>query len=462
VRKPLPEPWRIKVIEKVKVLSREERERVLVDAGFSMFGIPSEAVYIDLFTDSGTSAMSDWQWGGLMQGDEAYAGSRNFFHLKDSVEEVFGFPYFLPTHQGRAAESLLFSWLLREPQGKKIPSNTHFDTTRANIEVNGGTCVDLVVDEARDAASEAPFKGNMDLAKLRRFFEETPRENIPVCMLTLTNNAGGGQPVALANVKATSELCKEFGIPLYIDACRFAENAWFIKQREEGQGNRSVAEIAREIFSYAEGCTMSAKKDGLVNIGGLFCTRDKDLIDVLTQKLLVVEGFPTYGGLAGRDLEAVARGLREVLDESYLAFRTGQVALFGEMLAERGVPHLKPTGGHAVYLDAGALLTHIPPQRFPGHALAVELYRDGGVRGAELGTAMFGEMDEATGEMTTHAPIEMVRLAIPRRVYTNDHLEYVADILGDIAKRKEQLKGFRFTFAPKIMRHFTARFEEIR
>ncbi len=462
MRKPLPEPWRVKVIEKVKVLTREEREKVLVDGGFSMFGIPSEAVYIDLFTDSGTSAMSDWQWGGLMQGDEAYAGARNYFHLKDSVEAVFGFPYFLPTHQGRAAESLFFSWLLHGKQGMKIPSNTHFDTTRANIEVNGGTCVDLVVDEARDATSEAPFKGNMDLAKLRRFFETTPKADIPVCMLTLTNNAGGGQPVALANVKATSELCKEFGVPLYIDACRFAENSWFIKQREEGQGHRSVADIALETFSYAEGCTMSAKKDGLVNIGGLFCTRDKDHLDVLTQRLLVVEGFPTYGGLAGRDLEAIARGLREVLDENYLAFRTGQVALFGEMLAERGVPFLKPTGGHAVYLDAGALLTHIPPQKFPGHALAIELYRDGGVRGAELGTAMFGDMDEATGEMTTFAPIEMVRLAIPRRVYTNDHLEYVADILGDIAKRKEELKGFRFTFAPKIMRHFTARFEEIR
>jgi len=460
VRKPLPEPWRVKVIEKVKLLSREEREKVLVDGGFSMFSIPSEAVYIDLFTDSGTSAMSDWQWGGLMQGDEAYAGARNFFHLKDSMEEVFGFPYFLPTHQGRAAESLLFSWLLREPQGKIIPSNTHFDTTRANIEVNGGTCADLVIDEARNPDSRHPFKGDMDLAKLRKLFEETPRENIPVCMLTLTNNAGGGQPVSLANVKATSELCREFGIPLYIDACRFAENAWFIKQREEGQGDRPVAEIVREIFSYAEGCTFSAKKDGLVNIGGLFCTRNHDLVEALKQRLLVVEGFPTYGGLAGRDLEAIARGLREVLDESYLAFRTGQVALFGEMLMQNGVPILQPTGGHAVYLNAGAFLTHIPPQHFPGHSLAVELYREGGVRGAELGTAMFGDMNDA-GEMITHAPIEMVRLAIPRRVYSNDHLEYVADVLGDIAKRKDKLKGYCFTFAPKIMRHFTARFEEI-
>jgi tryptophanase len=281
-------------------------------------------------------------------------------------------------------------------------------------------------------------------------------------MLTLTNNAGGGQPVSLANVKATSELCREFGVPLYIDACRFAENAWFIKQREEGQGHRPVAEIVRELFSYAEGLTMSAKKDALVNIGGLFCSRDQDLVENLTERLLLTEGFPTYGGLASRDLEAMARGLREVLDERYLAFRTGQVALFGEMLTERGVPILRPTGGHAVYLNAGAFLDHIPPQCFPGHSLIMELYREGGVRAAELGTAMFGDLDEATGEILSHAPIEMVRLAIARRVYTNDHLEYVADILGGIARRKRELKGYRFTYIPKIMRHFKARFEEMK
>jgi tryptophanase len=461
MRKPLPEPWRVKAIERVELLSREERERVLVEGGFSMFTIPSAAVYIDLFTDSGTSAMSDRQWGGLMQGDESYAGSRNFYHLKETVEDVFGMPYFLPVHQGRAAENLLFTWLMRKP-GQLIPSNTHFDTTRANIEVNGGTPVDLVIAESRDPRSEHPFKGNIDLGRLRQLFEETPRERIPICMLTLTNNAGGGQPVALANVKATSELCREFGIPLYLDACRFAENAWFIKQREEGQGHRPVTEIVREIFGYADGFTMSAKKDGLVNIGGLLCSRDKALIDVLTQRLIVIEGFPTYGGLAGRDLEAMAIGLREVLDEGYLAFRTGQVRYFGELLEERGVPFLKPTGGHAMYLDAGALLPHIPPQQYPGHSLAVELYRDGGVRGAELGTAMFGDLDLETLQVTSTAPIEMVRLAIPRRVYTNSHIEYVADILGDIAQRKEQLKGYRFTYSPPILRHFTARFEEIR
>jgi tyrosine phenol-lyase len=460
MRKPLPEPWRVKAIERVELLSREEREKVLVEGGFSMFTIPSAAVYIDLFTDSGTSAMSDRQWGGLMQGDESYAGSRNFYHLKETVEDVFGMPYFLPVHQGRAAENLLFTWLLRKPD-LLIPSNTHFDTTRANIEVNGGTPVDLVIAESRDPRSEHPFKGNIDLGRLRKLFEETPRERIPICMLTLTNNAGGGQPVALANVKATSELCREFGIPLYLDACRFAENAWFIKQREEGQAHRPVTEIVHEIFGYADGFTMSAKKDGLVNMGGLLCSRDKALIDVLTQRLIVIEGFPNYGGLAGRDLEAMAIGLREVLDESYLNFRTGQVRYFGELLEERGVPFLKPTGGHAMYLDAGALLTHIPPHQFPGHSLAVELYREGGVRGAELGTAMFGDLDLETLQVTSLAPIEMVRLAIPRRVYTNSHIEYVADILGDIAQRKEQLKGYRFTYSPPILRHFTARFEEI-
>ena len=465
MRKPLPEPWRVKVIEKVELLSREQRERVLEEAGYSIFAIPSEAIFIDLLTDSGTSAMSDWQWAGMMQGDEAYAGARNYFHLKEAVEEVFGFPYFLPTHQGRAAESLFFSYLLRGSNDKIIPSNTHFDTARGNIDFHGGKCVDLVVDEIRDPSSTLPFKGNMDLAKLRRFFETTPLEQVPVCMLTLTNNAGGGQPVSLANVKATSELCKEFGVPLYIDACRFAENAWFIKQREEGQGHRPVKEIVREIFSYAEGFTMSAKKDGLVNIGGLFCTRDGELIEHLKQRILLAEGFPTYGGLSSRDLEAVARGIREVLDESYLAFRTGQVALFGEMLKERGIPLLQPTGGHAVYIDAGAFLPHIPPRELPGHTLIVELYREGGVRAAEIGSHMLGDIDDETGKVNTVAAIEMVRLAVPRRVYTNDHLEYVADVLGEIAVRKDRLRGYRLTdralTIPKAMRHFLARFEEI-
>jgi len=456
--RPLPEPWRVKVVEKIHLLPREERERLLVEGGFSLFRIPSEAVFIDMFTDSGTSAMSDWQWAGVMQGDEAYAGARNFFHLQESIEDVFGFPHFLPVHQGRVAENLLFSALLTRP-GMIVPNNCHFDTTRANVEANGGVAVDLVIPEGRDPEADHPFKGNMDISRLRRLFEEK-REDIPVCMLTLTNNSGGGQPVSLANVKAVSGLCRSFGIPFYIDACRFAENAWFIKQREMGQGHRTVAAIAREVFSYADGCTMSAKKDGLANIGGFLASRDEELLERLKLRLIVIEGFPTYGGLAGRDLEAVARGLREVLDENYLRFRIGQVEGFGDMLTASGIPIMRPTGGHAVYVDARRLVPHIPPLQFPAQALSVALYREGGVRGVEIGSVMFGSEDPATGAVIP-APMELVRLAVPRRVFTNSHLEYVAGVLEDIAARRETLKGLRMTHAPKVLRHFTARFAEI-
>jgi tyrosine phenol-lyase len=456
--RPLPEPWRVKVVEKIHLLPREERERLLVEGGFSLFRIPSEAVFIDMFTDSGTSAMSDWQWAGVMQGDEAYAGARNFFHLQESIQDVFGFPHFLPVHQGRVAENLLFSALLTRP-GMIVPNNCHFDTTRANIEANGGLALDLVIPEGRDPEADHPFKGNMDLGRLRRLFEEK-REDIPLCMLTLTNNSGGGQPVSLANVKAVSALCREFGIPFYIDACRFAENAWFIQQREPGQGNRSVAAIVREVFSHADGCTMSAKKDGLANIGGFLASRDEELLELLKQRLIVIEGFPTYGGLAGRDLEAVARGLREVLDENYLRFRVGQVERFGAMLSSAGIPIMRPTGGHAVYVDARRLVPHIPPLQFPAQALSVALYREGGVRGVEIGSVMFGSEDPETGAVIP-APMELVRLAIPRRVFTNSHLEYVAGVLEDIAAMRESLKGLRMTHAPKVLRHFTARFAEI-
>jgi tyrosine phenol-lyase len=456
--RPLPEPWRVKVVEKIHLLSREERERLLVRGGFSLFQIPSEAVFIDMFTDSGTSAMSDGQWAGMMQGDEAYAGSRNFFHLEKTIRDVFGFPHFLPVHQGRVAENLLFSTLLTRP-GMIVPNNCHFDTTRANIEANGGVALDLVIPEGRDPQANHPFKGNMDLSRLRRLFRER-RGDIPVCMLTLTNNSGGGQPVSLANVKAVSALCREWSIPFYIDACRFAENAWFIKQREAGQSRRSVAEITREIFSYADGCTMSAKKDGLANIGGFLASRDEELLEVLKQRLIVIEGFPTYGGLAGRDLEAVSRGLREVLDEGYLCFRVGQVESFGAMLSAAGIPIMRPTGGHAVYIDARRLLPDIPPLHFPAQALSVALYREGGVRGVEIGSVMFGSEDPRTGQPVP-APMELVRLAIPRRVFTNSHLEYVAGVLEDIAAKRETLRGLRMTHAPKVLRHFTARFAEI-
>jgi tyrosine phenol-lyase len=457
--RPLPEPWRIKVVEKIELLSREDRKRLLEEGGYSLFKIPSEAVFVDMFTDSGTSAMSDNQWAGMMQGDEAYAGCRNFFNLEKTIQDVFGFPHFLPVHQGRVAENLLFSTLLTRP-GMIIPNNCHFDTTRANIEVNGGVALDLVIAEGRNPQFNHPFKGNMDVARLRRLFQEKSQD-IPVCMLTLTNNSGGGQPVSLANVKAVSELCAEFEIPFYIDACRFAENAWFIKTREAGQSDRSVAEIVREVFSYADGCTMSAKKDGLANIGGFLATRDEELLEVLKQRLIVIEGFPTYGGLAGRDLEAVSRGLREVLDENYLRFRVGQVEYFGSLLTEAGIPIMKPTGGHAVYIDAKQLLPHIPQGHFPAQALSVALYREGGVRGVEIGSVMFGKEHPETGELIP-APMELVRLAIPRRVFTNSHLEYVAGVLEDIRALRHTLRGLRMTYAPKVLRHFTARFEELR
>jgi tryptophanase len=340
-----------------------------------------------------------------------------------------------------------------------VPNNNHFDTTRANIEVNGGIAVDLVIPEGTDPAALHPFKGNIDLVRLRALFEES-RGQVPLCMLTLTNNSGGGQPVSLANVKATSALCREFGIPFYIDACRFAENAWFIKQREAGQADRSVAEIVREVFSYADGCTMSAKKDGLANIGGFLASRDEGLLETLKQRLIVIEGFPTYGGLAGRDLEAVARGLREVLDENYLQFRVGQVAMFGAKLTALGIPIMQPTGGHAVYIDAKRLLPHIPPLQFPAQALSVALYREGGVRGVEIGTVMFGHTDPLTGEDVA-APMELIRLAIPRRVFTNSHLDYVADVLEHIRDHRDELRGFRMTVVPKVLRHFTCSFAEL-
>jgi tyrosine phenol-lyase len=458
----LPEPWRVKVVEPIRLLPREEREALLAAGGLNLFRVPSEAVFIDLFTDSGTSALSDRQWAGLMMGDEAYAGSRNFFHLQEAVEEVLGFPCLLPCHQGRAAEHLLCSTLLRPGAivPHIVPSNGHFDTTRANIEACGAVALDLPAPEARELAREHPFKGDIDLARLERLFAETPRGVIPFAMLTLTNNGGGGQPVSLANLRAASALCRQHGVPLWIDACRFAENAWFIKTREAGQGQRSVAEIVREVMSLADGCTMSAKKDGLANIGGLIACRDPRLIEAMTERLLVVEGFPTYGGLAGRDLEAVAIGLREVLDESYLAFRVAQVAAFGRRIADLGIPILRPTGGHAVYVDARGLLPHIPPLELPAQALSVALYREGGVRGVEIGTVMFGRTDPATGREVP-APHELVRLAVPRRVYTDSHLAYVGGVLERIRDRRDELRGLRITQATRVLRHFTARFEEL-
>ena len=456
---PLPEPWRVKVIEPIELKPRAERERLLTEGGFNLFRVPSASVFIDLFTDSGTSAMSDSQWAGMMLGDEAYAGSRNFFQLEQAVKDVFGYPHFLPVHQGRAAENLLFSTLVTEP-GMMVPSNTHFDTTRAHVTINGGKAIDLPIPEALDPACDHPFKGNIDIAALRQLFEDTPRGRIPVAMLTLTNNAGGGQPVSLANIRAMSSLCREFGVLFYVDACRFAENAWFIKQREAGQADRSVADIAHDIFALTDGCTMSAKKDGLANIGGIIASRDPALIATLTQRLLLNEGLPTYGGLAGRDLEAVARGLREVTSEDYLRFRTGQVEWLGRRLIDHGVPIMRPPGGHAIYIDARAFLPHIPAVQFPAQALAVAIYREGGVRVSEVGTSMHGRYNPKTNEPIP-ALLDLVRLCIPRRVYTQSHLEYVASVVIAVHRVRKDIHGLRWAHAEGPLRHFTARFAEV-
>ncbi|MDP9120920.1 MAG: tryptophanase [Acidobacteriota bacterium] len=453
----LPEPWRVKVVEPIRLPEAEEREERLRAAGFNLFDLPSEAVFIDLLTDSGTSAMSDSQWAGLMRGDEAYAGGRSYYHFEGVVKEIFGFPYVVPVHQGRVAENLLFSTVVHP--GSIVPNNSHFDTTRANIEVNGGTALDLVIAEGKDPVAEHPFKGNIDLARLRSLFA-AERQRIPLAMLTLTNNSGGGQPVSLANVRATAELCAEFGIPFYIDACRFAENAWFIKQREPGQEGRGVPELVREIFDLAQGCTMSAKKDGLANMGGFIASRDRTLIETIKQRLILIEGFPTYGGLAGRDLEAIAQGLREVLQEDYLRFRIAQIATFGRLLMEAGIPIIRPTGGHAIYIDARTFLPHLPQAEFPAQALAVALYREAAVRGVEIGSVMFGRRDPETGD-PVYADLELVRLAVPRRVYTNSHLEYVAEALIRIRDRRLEVKGLRMVHEAPVLRHFTARFEEV-
>ncbi len=453
-----PEPWRVKVVEPIFLPDRDTRRRRLEEAGYNVFAIPSVDVYIDLLTDSGTSAMSDNQWAGLMVGDESYAGARNFFNFQQTIQEITGLPFVIPTHQGRVAENLLFSTLVKP--GMKVPSNNHFDTTRANIEVHGGEAVDLVIQEGRDPASEHPFKGNIDLEALDRFLAEHGREKVPVAMLTVTNNSGGGQPVSLANIRGMSEICHRHGVPFFLDACRFAENAWFIKQREPGQGHRSVREIAADMFACADGCTMSAKKDGLANIGGFIAMRDQALFDQLRNMLILIEGFPTYGGLAGRDLEAVARGLREVLDERYLEFRVGQVAAFWERLDRAGVPLLRPAGGHAVYLDALRFLPHIPQERFPAQALTVALYLEGGIRGVEIGGVMFGKKDPDTGAPVWPA-LELVRLAIPRRVYTNTHLEYVAEVIEGLHHRRDTVRGLRMVYEAPVLRHFTARFEPV-
>jgi tryptophanase len=452
------EPFKIKVVEPIAFTSREQRVKALADAGYNLFNLPAEAVTIDLLTDSGTSAMSDRQWSGMMLGDESYAGSRNYLNLERVVRRITGYKHVIPTHQGRVAENLLFTTTVKP--GDRVPNNIHFDTTRANVEHNLGVAVDCVIDDAYDPTREHPFKGNMDLAKLDRVVREVGKDRLPLVMLTITNNSGGGQPVSLANARATSEWCRRHGIPLFFDACRFAENAYFCKVRDPECAAMSVEQIAHAFFALGDGCTMSAKKDGLVNIGGFIATNDDGLATRLSNMLILIEGFTTYGGLAGRDLEAIAIGLEEVLDERYLAHRVGQVRRFGERLVAAGVPIVLPIGGHAVFLDARRFLPHIPQDRFPAQALTCALYLEGGIRGVEIGGLMFGTPDEATGKWTW-PELELVRLAVPRRVYTDAHLDHVVDVCARLLACRDTIRGLRIVYRAPVLPHFTARLEPI-
>jgi tyrosine phenol-lyase len=456
--KTIIEPFKIKAVEPIKFTTEEEREEILRKAGYNVFNIPAEDVIIDLLTDSGTNAMSSKQWAGIMDGDESYAGSKSFFRFERVVKRITGFKHVIPVHQGRAAEKILFS-IVAGP-GKFIPNNTHFDTTRANIEFVGGTAVDLPIPEGIQPDVWHPFKGNMDVERLENFIKEKGPENIPLVMLTVTNNSNGGQPVSMKNIREVKEVCSKYGIPLFLDACRFAENAYFIKKREKGYENKSILEIVQEMFSYADGCTMSAKKDAFANIGGFLALNDDELAIRARNVLIVTEGFPTYGGLAGRDLEAIAQGLEEVIDENYLVYRIRSVEYLAEKLIERGIPVLIPPGGHAVYLDAKRFAPHIPPEQFPGQSIVVELYRVGGIRSVEIGSVMFGRKDKETGKFIPHT-MELVRLAIPRRVYTQSHIDYVVEVITEVYKNRDKLKGYRIVWEAPLLRHFTARFEPI-
>jgi tryptophanase len=449
--KTIIEPFRIKSVEPIRMTTREQRESILRAAGFNLFLVHSDDVIIDLLTDSGTGAMSSEQWAGIMRGDESYAGSPSFYRFQRRLQEVTGFEHILPTHQGRASERILFE-LVGGP-GKVIPNNAHFDTTRANIEHSGAAAVNLPIAEAADPARLHPFKGNLDVAALERLIAEVGRERIPLVMVTVTNNSGGGQPVSLENLRAVRAVCDRHELPLFLDACRFAENAWFIKLREPGQSGRTVREIVREMFGLADGATISAKKDGLVNIGGLLLLRDADLLHRASNLLILTEGFITYGGLAGRDLEAMAQGFEEVLHEDYLAYRVRSVEYVGEGLMAAGVPIVRPPGGHAIYIDAAALCPRIPRAQFPGQAVVCGLYRVGGIRAVEIGSAMFGERSPPG--------LELVRLAMPRRVYTQSHMDYVVEVCAELAARRAELRGLRMVQEPPVLRHFTARFEEL-
>ena len=455
--KTIIEPFKIKSVEPIKFTTREERIKILEEAGYNPFLISAENVIIDLLTDSGTSAMSSDQWAGIMRGDESYAGARSFFRFEAAVKKITGDKFIIPTHQGRAAEKIIFSIL--GGKGKYFASNTFFDTTRANIEFSGAEGVDLLVEIGKHPEQRAPFKGNMDIDALEAFIKKTGKENIPLVVITVTNNSGGGQPVSMQNIREAKEVCKKYGIPLFLDACRFAENAYFIKKREKGYENKSILEICQEMFSYADGSTMSAKKDALVNIGGWLSMNDADLALKCRNLLIVTEGFPTYGGLAGRDLEAIAQGLDEIVEESYLQYRIRSTEYLGEKLISYGVPIIEPPGGHAIYIDAKRFLPAVPANQYPGQAIACALYVEGGIRCCEIGSVMFGKTNE-TGEFIP-AMMELVRLAIPRRVYTQSHIDYVIEVIQQVYDRKEELKGVEITYEAPMLRHFTAQFKPL-
>jgi tryptophanase len=453
----LPEPFRIKMVEPIQLISRAEREKALKRAGYNIFGLRSDEVYIDLMTDSGTGAMSQAQWSAIMSADEAYAGARSFYRLKEVMDEIFGFKHFVPVHQGRASENILTAVMLKP--GQHVPSNMHFDTTEGNIRARGGIPANLINQLAYDPSALADFKGDMDVDALEAWIKEKGAENIPFGMMTITNNAGGGQPISLANIKAVSKIYRKYKIPFFIDACRYAENSYFIKLREKGYEKKTPLEIAKEIFSLADGATMSAKKDGLVNMGGFLAMNDDELFTRVQAELILREGFPTYGGLSGRDLDALAVGLKEALEEDYLAYRLAQTGYLAARFRDAGVPIIEPAGAHAVYVDAAGMLPHLSREQLPGQALSAALYLEGGIRAVEIGAVAFGHKD-ATGKWV-YPPLELVRLAIPRRVYTQSHFDYVGDVMSEIKAAAPKLRGMKMTYAPELLRHFTAQFESL-
>ena len=453
--KTIIEPFRIKTVEPIRRTTRAQREAALKEAGYNLFLLKAEDVLIDLLTDSGTGAMSSNQWAGMMRGDESYAGARSFYAFEAAVKEITGFKHIIPTHQGRAAERILFGSVLKP--GDIVPNNTHFDTTRANVEYRKATALDIPIPEEREPQLYHPFKGNIDLDALERTLKENPGK-VPLVMITVTNNSGGGQPVSMANIRSASELCHEHGVPLFLDACRFAENAWFIKMREEGYADKTPLEIAQEMFSYVDGCTMSAKKDGMANIGGFLALNNDEWAQRCKNMLILTEGFPTYGGLAGYDLEAIAVGLKEALDEDYLRYRIRSVEYLGERCMDENIPIIYPTGGHAVYIDARGMLPHIPWNQYPAWALSLVLYQEGGVRTVAIDTVMFGRQPDGSEKP---APLDLVRMAFPRRVYTQSHVDYLVEVLHYVNDLRERIRGVRIVEEPPVLRHFTARFEPV-